>query len=71
MCKFSFDWTYTSTTQHHISETPGFVGRGVRAVGVKGTGNGEQGTGNREQGTGNGEQGTGNRKRGTEDDEGL
>ena len=27
----------------HISETPVFVGCGVRAVGVKGTGNREQG----------------------------
>ena len=53
MCKFSFDWTYTSTTQHHFEERAVFVGCGVRAVGVKGTGNGEQGTGNGEQETGN------------------
>ena len=35
MCKFSFDWTYTSTTQHHFSETPVFAGCGVRVVGTK------------------------------------
>ena len=35
MCKFSFDWIYTSTTQHHIEETPVFAGGGVRAAGTK------------------------------------
>ena len=35
MCKFSFDWTYTSTTQHHLEERAVFVGCGVRAVGTK------------------------------------
>ena len=61
MCKFSFDWTYTSTTQHHFEERAVFAGCGVRAVGVKGTGNRKRGTGNGEQETGNGEQETGNR----------
>ena len=46
MCKFSFDWTYTSTTQHHFEERAEFAGCGVRAVGTKelpvGSGGGEE-----------------------------
>ncbi len=35
MCKFSFDWTYSSTTQHHLEERAVFAGCGARAVGMK------------------------------------